>query len=81
MANLPELPEGYRWRLVKDFLIKEPKLLLEKKIWRGWKKVADSYIGISVWKDLDVATKWAADRIINQWKGRDQAEGHYGVIE
>lgn len=81
MANLPELPEGYRWRLVKDFYLREPRLLLEKKIWRGWKTVSDSYIALNTWGDVNVAVEWAANRIITSRANAATAENHYGVIE
>lgn len=81
MRNLPKAPEGHRWRLVKDFTFKEPKLLLEKRYWWGWRRVDSSFTAIGVWGDLDTAVTWAAGEILKNRRGKDLPKNVYGVLD
>lgn len=79
--NLPELPEGQRWRLTKTIYVKNnPILRLEKKVWWGWKKVDQSFISLPVWRDLDKAIEWAAGEILKR-QVVSPSKIPYGVLD
>lgn len=81
MRNLPKAPEGHRWRLVQDYTLKEPKLLLEKRYWWGWRRVASSFTAVNVGGDLNIAIPWAAEQILKDRREKDLAKNIYGVLD
>lgn len=79
--NLPELPEGHRWRLTKTIWVKgHPILRLEKKVWWGWKKIDENFTALSVWGNVDKAVEWAAGEILKR-QAVPFSEIPYGVLD
>ena len=76
---LPELPEGYRWKLVKDFE-GDPKLKLQQKSPFGWWHTVDrSYVSANMGNSIEYALKFSARMIMDRRRGKIEAEKYYGT--
>ncbi len=81
--KLPKAPEGHRWRLVKDFFVGTPRLILEKKrrYLFGWSEVDGCFIALPVWGNVDVAIGWAGTEIMKRYEEKHNPKIPYGVLD